>query len=113
MFNIGGGEILVILIVALIVLGPDKLPSAMRQAGKALGEVRKVSDGFRRELKDAMADDEAAEASARDRGRQLGAPPADAVPLDALPGSGGLPPANGDGSGNGTAPAEADGRPDG
>ena len=54
MFNVGAGEMLVILLLALIVLGPDKLPSAARQAGKYLSEFRRMSDGFQRELRDAM-----------------------------------------------------------
>jgi sec-independent protein translocase protein TatB len=54
MFNIGGGEVLVILLIALIVLGPDKLPNAARQAGKYLGDFRRMSTGFQRELRDAM-----------------------------------------------------------
>ena len=54
MFNIGGGEVLVILLIALIVLGPDKLPNAARQAGKYLGDFRRMLTGFQRELRDAM-----------------------------------------------------------
>ena len=54
MGNIGGGEILVILLVALIFLGPEKLPEVARQVGKVMGEVRKVKDGFQREMRDAM-----------------------------------------------------------
>ncbi len=54
MGNIGGGEILVILLVALIFLGPEKLPEVARQLGKVMGEVRKVKDGFQREMRDAM-----------------------------------------------------------
>jgi sec-independent protein translocase protein TatB len=54
MGNLGGGEILVILLAALIFLGPEKLPEVARQIGKALGEVRKVSAGFQREVQDAM-----------------------------------------------------------
>ena len=34
--SLGGPEILVILIVALMLLGPDKLPSALKTAGKHL-----------------------------------------------------------------------------
>jgi sec-independent protein translocase protein TatB len=54
MFNVGAGEMLVILLLALIVLGPDKLPNAARQAGKFMSEFRRMSDGFQRELRDAM-----------------------------------------------------------
>jgi sec-independent protein translocase protein TatB len=54
MFNVGGGELLVILLLALIVLGPQKLPDAVRQAGRVMGEVRRISSGFQQELKDAF-----------------------------------------------------------
>jgi Tat protein translocase TatB subunit len=54
MFNVGGGEVLVILIAALIVLGPDKLPGAARQVGKYLAEFRKISQGFQDELRGAL-----------------------------------------------------------
>jgi sec-independent protein translocase protein TatB len=54
MFNIGGGELLVILLLALIVLGPQKLPGAVRTAGRVMGEVRRVSSGFQQELKTAF-----------------------------------------------------------
>ena len=46
MFNIGGGEVLVILLLALIVLGPQRLPEAARQVGKVMGELRRMSSGF-------------------------------------------------------------------
>ena len=54
MFNVGGGEILAILVIALIVLGPDKLPNAARQAGKYLNEFRRISSGFQDEIRGAM-----------------------------------------------------------
>lgn len=54
MFNVGSGELLVILLVALLVLGPGKLPDAARQIGNVLTQVRQMSSGFQRELKSAM-----------------------------------------------------------
>ncbi len=54
MFNVGTPELLVILLVALIVLGPNKLPDAARQVGRFLGEMRRMSTGFQTELRDAM-----------------------------------------------------------
>jgi Tat protein translocase TatB subunit len=54
MFNVGGGEILVILLVALIVLGPQRLPEAARTVGKVMGDLRKVSSGFQNEMRSAM-----------------------------------------------------------
>jgi len=56
MFNVGGSELLIILLVALVVLGPEKLPDAVRQAGKVIGEFRRVSAGFQREVQSAMND---------------------------------------------------------
>lgn len=60
MFNIGGGELLVIALIALIVLGPQRLPEAARQVGKVLGDLRRVSSGFQNELKGALDDAERA-----------------------------------------------------
>jgi Tat protein translocase TatB subunit len=54
MFNVGGGELLVILLVALIVLGPQRLPEAARTIGKVMGDLRKVSSGFQNEMRSAM-----------------------------------------------------------
>ena len=53
MGNIGGAEVLVILLVALIVLGPTKLPVAIRQVGRFVGEMRRIGAGFQQELREA------------------------------------------------------------
>ena len=58
MFNVGGPEVLVILLVALIVLGPHQLPKAARQVGQVMAEIRKVSSGFQRELTSALEAEE-------------------------------------------------------
>jgi Tat protein translocase TatB subunit len=55
--SLGPAEILVILVVALIVLGPKKLPEAGRQVGKALAEVRKWSQGFQDEIRSTIDPD--------------------------------------------------------
>lgn len=54
MFNVGTGELLVILLVALIVLGPEKLPDAARKIGNVVGELRRMSQGFQNEIRSAM-----------------------------------------------------------
>ncbi|MCO8126314.1 twin-arginine translocase TatA/TatE family subunit [Acidimicrobiia bacterium EGI L10123] len=59
MFNVGGLELLAIALVALVVLGPDKLPAALRQAGSALGQLRRMSDAFRIDVTAALTDDAA------------------------------------------------------
>lgn len=58
MFNVGGGELLVILLVALIVLGPQRLPGAARQVGRVMGDLRRISNGFQQELQDAFDPDD-------------------------------------------------------
>ncbi|MEY2423965.1 MAG: sec-independent protein translocase protein TatB [Acidimicrobiaceae bacterium] len=54
MFNVGAGELLVILLIALIVLGPDKLPEAARKIGNVMGELRRMSSGFQDEMRSVM-----------------------------------------------------------
>ncbi len=54
MFNIGSGELLVILLVALIILGPERLPQVARQMGQWATELRRMSSGFQDELKSAI-----------------------------------------------------------
>ena len=53
-FNLGGGEVLVIALIALLVLGPARLPGAGRQIGKALAEFRRMSAGVQDDLREAM-----------------------------------------------------------
>ena len=88
MGNLGGGELLVIFLVALIVLGPTKLPDAARQAGRAMRQLRQITDGFREEFRSAV-DDLDVETQARERGRQAvarsGADPASIAPPAADP----------------------------
>jgi sec-independent protein translocase protein TatA len=47
MLNIGTPELLVILVIALIVVGPRRLPEIGRTIGRALNEFRKVQDEVR------------------------------------------------------------------
>ncbi len=51
MFNLSGSEVIIILIIALVVLGPDKLPDFMRRAGRTWGELKKLSSGFQEEVR--------------------------------------------------------------
>jgi len=53
-FNFSGSEIVFLLLLALIVLGPEKLPDAVRKFGKTYAEFKKVSTGFQTELKQAL-----------------------------------------------------------
>ena len=51
MFNLSGSEIIVILLLALVILGPEKLPEAMRKAGRAYSELRKMANSFQSEVR--------------------------------------------------------------
>jgi sec-independent protein translocase protein TatB len=47
MFDIGAAELLVIIIVAVLVIGPKDMPLAMRTAGRWIGKMRRISSHFR------------------------------------------------------------------
>jgi len=53
MFGLGFTEIVVILVVALLVFGPDKLPELARSLGRGLAEFRRASNDLRRSVMDA------------------------------------------------------------
>ena len=50
--RIGVSELILVFIVALLVLGPDKLPQYARKFGAALAEFRKASDAATREIRE-------------------------------------------------------------
>jgi len=77
MFNVGGMELLVIAVLALVVLGPDKLPGAIRQLGQFTGELRRISRGFQTDLRGALDEAERDAEAAR---RASAAAPAQDTP---------------------------------
>jgi sec-independent protein translocase protein TatB len=50
MLGIGAEELMLVLIVALLVLGPERLPRMARDVGRVVGDLRKTSDEFREEF---------------------------------------------------------------
>ena len=50
MFGIGSTEFLVILVVALLVLGPEHLPKIMRTVGKTMADFRRITTDFQRTI---------------------------------------------------------------
>lgn len=50
MFDIGFSEVILIAIVALLVLGPERLPHAVRMAGAFMGKARRMMSNVREEL---------------------------------------------------------------
>ena len=49
--GMGPGELILVLIIAVIVLGPGKLPEVARALGKTMREFRSITDGFQNELR--------------------------------------------------------------
>jgi sec-independent protein translocase protein TatB len=84
MFGLSFGEVVIIAILALLLLGPDKLPEAAKTLGKGLREIRRATD----ELKDQVESEIYADVKKPAR-PALVAP----VPAQPVPGPAGPPPA--------------------
>jgi TatA/E family protein of Tat protein translocase len=54
MGNLGMPEIMMIMLLALLLFGPKKLPEIGKQVGKALGEFRRASNDLKRSIQDEM-----------------------------------------------------------
>lgn len=57
MFGIGLPEILVILVVALIVVGPSRLPELAKSLGKAFNEFKRMADDVKETIQDEVTKD--------------------------------------------------------
>jgi sec-independent protein translocase protein TatB len=54
MFDIGGGELLLIGIVSLIAIGPKELPTVLRTLGQWMGKLRRMASEFHNQFQEAM-----------------------------------------------------------
>ncbi len=54
MFGLSFGEIVIIAILALVLLGPDRLPEALKTAGKTLRDLKKATDGLKDQVEKEM-----------------------------------------------------------
>ena len=58
MFNIGFGEIAVIVVLSLLVFGPDRLPDAARRAATTIRQLRELAASARQQVSDAAGIDD-------------------------------------------------------
>lgn len=75
MFGIGFTELILIVVVALIVIGPDKLPDIAKTLGKAFVEFKRAGEELKRTVSETAADLDKAHTA--DRASRAGAPSAD------------------------------------
>jgi Tat protein translocase TatB subunit len=58
MFGIGMQELIIIAIIALLIVGPKKVPDLAKTLGKTFSELRKAADGITDDLKQTLQNDE-------------------------------------------------------
>ena len=62
-FDFGSGEILLILLVAFLIFGPDKIPELARNIGKFINDIKRASEDIKTEI--------SREADRKDREKRL------------------------------------------
>jgi sec-independent protein translocase protein TatA len=85
--SIGMPELVIILVIALIIFGPRKLPELGRSLGKSLGEFKRASNELRNTLEEEVRVEEQREQKAKMQEEQTSALAASAQPI--TPGSSG------------------------
>jgi Tat protein translocase TatB subunit len=58
MFGIGMQELIIIAIIALIIVGPKKLPDLAKSLGKGFSEFKRATDGITDDIKETLKEDE-------------------------------------------------------
>jgi len=79
MFGLGFGEIVIILVLALVLLGPQKLPEVAKQLGKGFRDFKKATDDLKGQFESELYAEE------RKAARPRVAPPTAAAPVPAGP----------------------------
>jgi Tat protein translocase TatB subunit len=79
--TLGGPEIFLILVIALIVFGPRKLPEIGKSVGRMLAEFRKASNDFKRTIEEEVEADKLRALASPDLREPPPAAPPDAAPV--------------------------------
>lgn len=58
MFGVSGGELIILLVIGLVVLGPERLPRVANQIGSWLGQARRMTRVMKRQLEEELDLDE-------------------------------------------------------
>jgi TatA/E family protein of Tat protein translocase len=87
--SIGMPELVIILVIALVIFGPRKLPELGRSLGKSLGEFKRASNELRNTLEEEVRVEEQRDQKTKMHAEQTSALAASAQPI--TPGSSGAP----------------------
>jgi sec-independent protein translocase protein TatA len=81
--SLGPAEILVVLVIALLVFGPDKMPDIAKQVGKGFREFRRVQQHLKSELRDVVSEFDSPSSATVEQQAVPMLPPKDAAPTEA------------------------------
>lgn len=81
MFGIGTSEVLIILLIALLILGPKEIPRVARTIGRGMRELDRAKDEFRKSI-EFEADENEEESSSDSSGEQAAATPEETEDTD-------------------------------
>ncbi len=80
--SLGPAEILVVLVIALLVFGPNKMPDIAKQVGKGFREFRRVQQHLKSELRDVVSEfDSPTNATVEQQAAPMLPPKDDAAPV--------------------------------